>query len=97
MSEIFPRGWTDANGERFKIAELKDHFEDNDNISGNHTIEIAPSATEGPELLFGCNKYATKHGLLSSIPTRAVVDRLISIYFHAMDMAPGKSLCLLGH
>jgi hypothetical protein len=73
-----------------KIAELKDDFE-SDAIDGEES-EMDPSTLEleGPELLFGKNKNATKEELLAAIPTRPVVDRLMSKYFKTMDMASGR-------
>ncbi len=52
-------------------------------------METAQPGTEGPELLFGCNKNTTKEDILASIPPRPVVDTLVARDFNAMDMAPG--------
>ena len=73
------------------ITELKDHFEDDADDHGltdpaMETGQLPP--TERPILLFGSNKNASKLEILSSIPSRSIVDRLISGYFSAMDMAP---------
>ena len=75
------------------IAELKDHFEDEDDDDDfdladprMETGRLPP--TERPILLFGSNRDATKLDILSSLPLRPVVDRLISGYFSAMDVAP---------
>ena len=74
------------------IAELKDRFEDEDDDSDDladpQTETGQLSLTERPILLFGSNRDATKLGILSSVPSRPVVDRLISGYFSAMDVAP---------
>ena len=77
------------------IAELKDHFEDEDDDNYNnydladpHTGTGQLPHTERPILLFGANRDATKLEILSSLPLRPVVDRLISGYFSAMDVTP---------
>ncbi|KAL8722749.1 MAG: hypothetical protein Q9225_000810 [Loekoesia sp. 1 TL-2023] len=71
------------------IAELKDRFEDSEEQScSNSEMELWQSPTERPTLLFGANTYATKHEILSSIPSRAVANKLVSSFFNAMDMAP---------
>ena len=73
------------------ITELKDRFEDDgddrDLINPyTETEELPP--IERPILLFGSNKNVSKLEILSSIPSRPIVDRLISGYFGAMDMTP---------
>ena len=75
--------------DRLWIAELKDHYEDEDNPLDNQGLETGPSELEGPELLFGCN--ASKHTVLVYIPGRPVVDRLVSRVFNVVDIAPGGS------
>ena len=42
-----------------------------------------------PDLLFSANQAITQAEILASIPSKEVVDRLISRYFSSMDMAPG--------
>lgn len=79
------------------IADLKDHLDHMDqderddtrviNVSGElHHVECH---MKGPHLLSGC-AFATKEGILASIPPRAVVDRLVSRYFNSFDMSPGE-------
>lgn len=67
------------------IAELKNGFAQDE--------EIRKMATDvdssWPQLLYGCPR-ATKAEILSSIPPRQVVDRLVSRYF-TLDIAPGGS------
>ena len=73
------------------IAELKDYFEDADDdydLPDSHTETGQLPLTERPILLFGSNRDATKIEILSSIPPRQVVDRLISSFFTTMDVAP---------
>lgn len=80
----------EAERKLYKIAELKDHFEDNDLGYDDHLIATEQPETEGPQLLFGSNKYATKSEIIASIPSRRIVDRLVSTYFSGMDMPPGE-------
>ena len=71
------------------IAELKNHFEDNHEPSPYDSgTELGPPPIEKPVLLFGANKYAIKQDILSNILLRPIVDRLISGFLSAMDMAP---------
>ena len=56
---------------------------------GGNSMEKAQPRTEGPELLSGCNEYASRHDILAAIPSRSVVDTLVARYFDAMDMTPG--------
>ena len=74
------------------IVELKDRFEDEDN---DHDDLADPQTETGqlllierPILLFRGNREATELGTLICVPPRPVVDRLISGYFGAMDVAP---------
>ncbi|OBS20077.1 hypothetical protein FPOA_11798 [Fusarium poae] len=69
------------------IAELKDHL---DNEESRHSEDLdSPYPTiTGPQLLYGCPKPADKDEILSSIPTRSVVDRLVSRYFNSFEMSP---------
>lgn len=74
------------------IAELKDHFEDEGDddyhLADPHTGTGQLPLIERPLLLFGSSRDATKLEILSSIPPRPVVDRLVSGYFGAMDVTP---------
>lgn len=85
-----------ADRNLFKIAELKDHFEDDDIQHNDHAFATKQPEIEGPLLLFGSNKYVTKHEIVASFPSRPIVDRLVSTYFSVMDMAPGKSFFSFG-
>lgn len=68
------------------ISDLKDHFEKEDD---SPQPEYA-----SPKLLYGSLNHASKSEILSSIPPRPVVDRLVSRYFNALDMAPGRSIAV---
>lgn len=75
------------------IAELKDHFErEDERLLVRCSSEPPKPYLAGPQLLYGCPRYATKEEILAAIPPRPVVDRLISRYFNALDMAPGQSV-----
>ncbi|MCJ1380892.1 hypothetical protein MMC17_004001 [Xylographa soralifera] len=73
------------------IAELRDHFEQEDEfhplISDNVQLQANfPS----PQLLYsGCSIHITPASILESLPARPVVDRLVSRYFNVLDMTSG--------
>jgi hypothetical protein len=67
------------------IAELKDHFAQEEEICKI----VTDVDSSWPQLLYGCPR-ATEDQILSSIPPRQVVDRLVSRYF-TLDIAPGES------
>ena len=67
------------------IAEIKDHFEWEEK---NRKIAIDHDCW--PQLLYGCPR-VTEAVILSSIPTRELVDKLVSKYF-TLDIAPGESI-----
>ena len=74
-----------------EIGELRDHFEKEDetyHVDGRSNP--LPPDIPGPRLLYGCQKYATKEEILASVPQRPLVDRFVSQYFHAFEMAPGE-------
>lgn len=72
------------------ISDLKDHFEqEEENAATTHTSDPSLSDSAGPQLLYGCTKRATKEEVLASIPSRQVVDRLVSRYFSSFEMSPG--------
>ncbi|KAH7186275.1 uncharacterized protein B0J16DRAFT_363232 [Fusarium flagelliforme] len=71
------------------IAELKDHL-DNEESHHSDSQGVDPPCPQvtGPQLLYGCPKLADKDEILSSIPARSVVDRLVSRYFNSFEMSP---------
>ena len=74
-----------------RIAELKDHFEKEEETHVARRLSDPPYPDlTGPQLLYGCLQYATKEEILASVPTRSVVDRLVSRYFNSFDMSPGQ-------
>ncbi|CAM1504947.1 Fc.00g025380.m01.CDS01 [Cosmosporella sp. VM-42] len=73
------------------IAELKDRFEEEEEESQQARCRVSePSYPDwtGPQLLYGCPKFVTKEEILASVPTRPVVDRLVSRYFNSFEMSP---------
>lgn len=75
------------------IAELKDHFDNEEEASHPDVQSVESPAADmtGPQLLYGCPKPASKDEILASILTlsRPVVDRLVSRYFNSFEMSPG--------
>lgn len=73
------------------IAELKEHFEQEEEIRNMATDFNPPNSVHSswPQLLYGCQR-VTKAEILSSIPPRRAADRLVSRYF-TLDIASGKS------
>ena len=77
-----------------QITELKDYFEDeHDPIERNAPATKVPDP-DGPDLLFGCSKYVNKQEILAAIPSRPIVDRLVSKYFNTRDIVPGMLIQL---
>ncbi|RKL26669.1 hypothetical protein BFJ72_g13629 [Fusarium proliferatum] len=72
------------------IAELKDHFDNEEELSHPDVqgVESPGAEMTGPQLFYGCRKPASKDEILASIPTRPVVDRLVSRYFNSFEMSP---------
>ena len=72
------------------IAELKDHLDNEESHHSDYQGADPPCPqVTGPQLLYGCPKPADKDEILSSIPARSVVDRLVSRYFNSFEMSPG--------
>ncbi|KAI8626300.1 fungal-specific transcription factor domain-containing protein [Xylariaceae sp. FL1651] len=71
------------------IAELKEHFEKEEDFQhaefASNTILAEPS---GPQLLRGCFKHPDMEDILTSMPSRPVVDRLVSRYFNSFELSP---------
>ncbi|RDL35368.1 uncharacterized protein BP5553_07299 [Venustampulla echinocandica] len=70
------------------ISEIKCYFESESSQTHVPTPETIDVDIEGPLLLFGCNNHATKFDILSAIPPRPIVDRLLSKYFNQMELSP---------
>ncbi|KAI2467466.1 hypothetical protein F4781DRAFT_308912 [Annulohypoxylon bovei var. microspora] len=74
------------------ISELKDCFQDTADSSSTmrYTIppQVAPDYGPHPQLLYGRFAQVNKAEILSALPTRSVVDRLISKFFNTIDLHP---------
>ena len=66
--------------------ELKDILDTHNSLDENSGGQMK---NQEPDLLFSANQAITQAEILASIPSKDVVDRLISRYFSSMDMAPG--------
>ena len=75
------------------IADIKDHFENEKEGEVQDGCRLSdpvyPDWT-GPQLLYGCPRLVTKDEILASMPSRPVVDRLVSRYFNSFEMSPGE-------
>ncbi|KAF5591817.1 transcriptional regulatory [Fusarium pseudoanthophilum] len=73
------------------IAELKDHFDSEDEAAHSDVLDVESPTAEmtGLQLLYG-PKPASKDEILASILSlsRPVVDRLVSRYFNSFEMSP---------
>ncbi|KAH6986464.1 fungal-specific transcription factor domain-containing protein [Ilyonectria sp. MPI-CAGE-AT-0026] len=69
------------------IADIKDHFEKEEEAQARRLSDAQFPDWSGPQLLYGCNNLATKEEILQSIPARPVVDRLVSRYFNSFEMS----------
>lgn len=68
------------------ITELKNDLE----LTDEDEADVPRPYCPGPQLLYGYAGQVSKNVVLGSIPPRQVVDRLVSRYFNALDMAPGR-------
>lgn len=71
------------------IADIKDHFEKEEEAQARRLSDAQFPDWSGPQLLYGCSNLATKEEILQSIPARPVVDRLVSRYFNSFEMSTG--------
>ena len=71
------------------ISELKDHYDKEEEARVLADInDSTPIYSPGPRLLYEPVQ-ATKEDIITSIPARPVVDRLVARYFNAHGVAPG--------
>ncbi|KAI1412309.1 hypothetical protein F5Y13DRAFT_180119 [Hypoxylon sp. FL1857] len=74
------------------ISELKDCFEDTiesaPNFQSSIPPQVAPDYGPSPLLLYGRFTQASKGEIVSTLPARPVVDRLISRFFNSVDLHP---------
>lgn len=70
------------------ISELKDHYEKEEEVRKLDIGNDVPHHSSGPRLLYE-PIHVTKADILTSIPTRPVVDRMVARYFIAQGVIPG--------
>ncbi|KAI1106382.1 hypothetical protein F4804DRAFT_41599 [Jackrogersella minutella] len=74
------------------ISELKDCFQDTGEFTSTFRYSNPPQATPDfgpqPQLLYGRFAQVGKGEILSTLPERPVVDRLISVFFNQVDLHP---------
>ncbi|KAI0181731.1 hypothetical protein GGR52DRAFT_53381 [Hypoxylon sp. FL1284] len=75
------------------ISELKDCFPETTEpaLHSRLTPAVVPDYGPSPQLLYGRFTQLSKGEILSAIPSRPVVDRLVSKFFNTMDLAPAIS------
>lgn len=67
------------------IAELKDHFDREEELSVTASPDEPPDPTHAL-LLYGCRRRTSREELLEVLPPRNTVDRYLSRYFNRMDL-----------
>ncbi|KAL7624605.1 hypothetical protein AAE478_006172 [Parahypoxylon ruwenzoriense] len=72
------------------ISELKDCIPDTSEPGYHYYIPslVEPDYGPSPQLLYGRFAQASKGEILSTVPKRPVVDRLMSRFFNTIDLAP---------
>lgn len=72
------------------LSELKDCFPETTEPGSQFRISppALPDYGPCPQLLYGRFAQVSKGEILSAIPTRPVVDRMVSKFFNTMDLAP---------
>ncbi|KAI0967943.1 fungal-specific transcription factor domain-containing protein [Xylaria arbuscula] len=71
------------------ISELKEYFDKEETVQRAHLIsDTLPTTISGPQLLSGCCMPPDMGEILSSIPPKSMVDRLVSQYFNSFDNSP---------
>ncbi|KAI0125630.1 fungal-specific transcription factor domain-containing protein [Xylariales sp. AK1849] len=71
------------------ICELREQFRGKEpSPIAEDQAGVPESQYPGPLLLYGCPPITKKHELLAAIPSRATVDRMVSIYFNSADISP---------
>lgn len=75
------------------IADLRAHFANEEDVAQCRSIDPVqpPAKTPQPQLLYYSPIFEDKTSIIDTIPSRPVVDRLISRYFNVLDIATGPS------
>ena len=76
------------------ISELNDIYETEREVAMLASSDYVPHYSPGPRLLYEPVQ-ASRNEILSSIPARAVVDRMVARYFNIQGVAPGTLLLLI--
>ena len=72
------------------IAELRDHFEQEDEAHARRENSLRLQASiPRPQLLYDCSANASLTSIIDTLPPRPAVDRLVSRYFNDLDVATG--------
>jgi hypothetical protein len=68
-----------------KITELKGCTDTLEEACGDPLPDTAEEENYGPTLFFGLSPLMNQSDLLASLPSRPVVDRLVSRYFNTKE------------
>jgi hypothetical protein len=71
------------------IAEIKSHLEFEGQSEGPQAPDFDRRERTGPLLLYGCLPNISRDEIMACIPSRSVVDQLVSSYFSSFEMSPG--------
>ncbi|KAI1756789.1 fungal-specific transcription factor domain protein [Xylaria castorea] len=72
------------------IADLRNHLAHEEETYPRDSDPLQPPASfPKPQLLYRHPIYETHASIIKSLPSRPVVDRLVSRYFNVLDIAPG--------
>jgi hypothetical protein len=75
------------------MAELKDHYQVESPSSERHVLSGTYSGADKPEVLFGNYPYLDRQEILSAMPSRPEMDKLVAVFCSNIAMVPGISLC----
>ena len=70
------------------ISELNEVYETEREVAMLASSDSVPRSIPGPRLFYE-PVHTTKEEILSSIPARAVVDRMVARYFNSQGVTPG--------
>lgn len=73
-----------------KVADIREYLDRN--IEEDQPDTPDPTRRGGPMLLDGLRETSDMQDILSDIPPRKAADWLVSRYFNATEMGPGRSL-----
>jgi hypothetical protein len=74
------------------IADLKDHFDREENLRLANTLDVDESDPVGrprsPQalLLYGCKRATSRSEILAALPPKTAMDRYISRFFNRLDL-----------